>query len=547
MYSSDKFKNLKAPVFFIGAFIFLLLGAFYDFNFYDEGVILTGAYRVSAGELPYSSFWTMYSPGIYYFWSFIFSIVGKTLFIERIVSVVIAFVLVYYVYAVGLRYIKTNLNWTITSMCLVLFSAFPLYGRANLVALLLFIVFTFHYFSYIENKSIKQIIFCGIFAGMATLFRYEYGIYILIIGSCLNLFINLTLKAPDKKEKIKSFIKAESAFIMSYIVIVAPVAIYYLLSVPFELLMQQLYDVPTKIYTQYRYIPLPFFKFFTSGEIKSLFQLVKCIYETIMFLLPLSIVFYFIFSSFADKYEGKVHNIDHVFYQKLFLVAFALVFWSNVLIRADLEHLLPSLLPTFLMLGVLFKKTLNTRTKKVLFCCFVLFIMSYPFVGKMLNIAKSYSSSNAELIDIPAAGRIHTEKLKAASLSATVKFIQENTAKEDKIFVACERHDMIYINDVLFYFLAERLPAVFYHELHPGVATTDKVQLEIIASLEKNNVKYIVVSKVNFVTDNTVNSSTNSELLDYYIQENYTLERQFGDYSILKRVVAAPDNLALLP
>src|SRR5690606_4985608 len=64
-----------------------------------------------------------------------------------------------------------------------------------------------------------------------------------------------------------------------------------------------------------------------------------------------------------------------------------------------------------------------------------------------------------------------------------VEYISANTDSEP-IFVGNVRHDLISINDIGFYFLADRASATRYHELYPGVATTHSVQVSIIDDIK---------------------------------------------------------------
>lgn len=44
---------------------------------YDEGIILVASLLVRQGYIPYSDFWTMYSPGSFYLNALLFSILGE--------------------------------------------------------------------------------------------------------------------------------------------------------------------------------------------------------------------------------------------------------------------------------------------------------------------------------------------------------------------------------------------------------------------------------------------------------------------------------------
>ena len=53
------------------------------------------------------------------------------------------------------------------------------------------------------------------------------------------------------------------------------------------------------------------------------------------------------------------------------------------------------------------------------------------------------------------------------------------------LYAGLPRHDNVFANDVSIYFLAGRPIATRYHELHPGVTTTQAVQEEMVAELDR--------------------------------------------------------------
>ena len=77
--------------------------------------------------------------------------------------------------------------------------------------------------------------------------------------------------------------------------------------------------------------------------------------------------------------------------------------------------------------------------------------------------------------------------------AAAIKFIQKNVQVDQKIFVGNGRHDKIFANDAMFYFLAERRCATKFDLMAPGQATTAEVQNQIIRELVGNRVEYVVL------------------------------------------------------
>ncbi len=57
---------IRATLVFLMSYLILFIGMSLQPNVYDEGIILTGAMRVVAGELPHQDFYANYGPGQFY-------------------------------------------------------------------------------------------------------------------------------------------------------------------------------------------------------------------------------------------------------------------------------------------------------------------------------------------------------------------------------------------------------------------------------------------------------------------------------------------------
>jgi hypothetical protein len=54
--------------------------------------------------------------------------------------------------------------------------------------------------------------------------------------------------------------------------------------------------------------------------------------------------------------------------------------------------------------------------------------------------------------------------------------IQAHVPENEIIFIGNSQHEQIYVNNVTFYFLAERSSTTKYYDLEPGVVTTAEIQ-----------------------------------------------------------------------
>jgi hypothetical protein len=134
-------------------------------------------------------------------------------------------------------------------------------------------------------------------------------------------------------------------------------------------------------------------------------------------------------------------------------------------------------------------------------------------------------------------------KLERASCTYTgesqyqaIQYVRAHTQPGEPIFVGNQRHDIVFVNDVGFYFLADRPSATRYSELHPGVATTLQVQEEISGELESKNVNVLVLVDIpnsNEPNDSAISSGVH--YLDEYIRSQYALSAQYGEYQIWER------------
>jgi hypothetical protein len=117
-----------------------------------------------------------------------------------------------------------------------------------------------------------------------------------------------------------------------------------------------------------------------------------------------------------------------------------------------------------------------------------------------------------------------------------IAFVRARTGADEPIFVGNALHDRILINDVMFYFLADRPCPTPYHELHPGVATTLPVQQEIVEDIQAKQVAWVVT--VEWPASTELNGSAVSSgvrVLDEFIRANYRPIAEYGTYTVWQR------------
>jgi hypothetical protein len=222
----------------------------------------------------------------------------------------------------------------------------------------------------------------------------------------------------------------------------------------------------------------------------------------------------------------------------LIVVLFGLFGFNQARVRSDTIHTVQFFLPAALLLPVLMRgfPRIAPLTSYLVTSIGVVFFVALaikPVEGYMnlLNSRPAAERAARTTLPIGRPGQMSTEQAFAALE------IQHLTEKGDKIYIGLTRHDRIFANDVMLYFLAERHSPTRYHELHPGLVNTEPVQREMIADIERSDVKVVVLTDMfeGAREPNESDLSSGVTLLDDYIEEHYRFAQQIGSYRILKR------------
>ncbi len=110
-------------------------------------------------------------------------------------------------------------------------------------------------------------------------------------------------------------------------------------------------------------------------------------------------------------------------------------------------------------------------------------------------------------------------------------------------FVGLHRHDVVIVGTPRLYFILDRANATRYHELHPAIVDTARVQREIISDLQRKNVTFVILKHI--FSDEALDEVKKAFLrnlpevgatdLDEFIQANYVEVRKFGRYAFWAR------------
>lgn len=544
-YWNYRFKYLIPAILFLSTFLYLLDPIFRDVNIFDEALQIYGAMRVLNGDIPYRDFWAIYSPGQFYVLAALFKLFGPSLIVERIWDTLIRSLLALTVYLLSTRVVSRRLAalpWLVTTIWL---SYCTIYSYPAFPAFLFCLISIYLVFSYIsevinfQKRDTRWLIAAGITAGIAAVFRHDFGFYIFTTEIIIISIFSFLYRVEGEQKVVffnSSVVKPPLGYMLGMALFAFPISAYFLMKVPFSELVHQLVIFPATVFPDFRSIPYPSLfpdiPLLTSG---------KWPLKTYLWGLLKNIPFYFHFLVFplaVLHLWRKKRMISARDREKDWLLAMLLFFGlltiNQVLVRSDEYHLIQ----TLVLATIIFSALINESLKVWKFKPYLTYGLTAIVLAGILADPLSYFSFFKPAIPsgiyshgIERARHVAINPMQAAA----VEFIQNNVEKNESIYVGNTRHDKIFINDVMFYFLSEHHSATKYHELHPGSATTLEVQKQIVADIERNRVRYIVLKKIMIEREQAAESGAN--LLDDFIKKNYRIVERFGTYFILKRTM----------
>lgn len=509
------------------SFIFLLYMMRYGIFPYDDGVLLYGAERILAGNIPYRDFYLVYTPGNLYLLALVFKIFGPSIMIERILNTIVSLFILITTYLITRKLTKNfyALIFAIflTTFCIWLDSS---YANQN-IPLLFSLLSGLCFINYMIKEEKRYLIFSGLLIGVTALFRHDFGLYTFIAVTITLLAFEYHKNSDtcsDLFTKIKDAVKNWLVLLGSILIITIPPMIYFLMMVPVHDLYTAFIVFPTKIYTIYvqHSFPMP----------TNIFYLITIYFPIFILIITL------LWLLFKIKYRG----INQKEWIIIFLLLLGLVFLNSFRLLPYYPHMYLTMITSIILLSFLLSEYVridriisrfkhaekHDQNRNIIFTSFIILII---VVVCLFSIHIFYQTVNDNPLPLDTAKGsgifIHSS---LNDLKETVNYVQENIPPSEKIFIASYSQDKIIGNTPIFYFLTDRNSATKYSEIIDGVVNTPTVQNEIIDELKKNNVKFVILY------ESPQDESIGAMDLVQYIKSYYKPVKTIGYYIVYKLV-----------
>jgi hypothetical protein len=504
--------------------LFFLLASDYRVNIFDEGLVLTGAFRVLHGEAPSVDFYVNYGPAQFYVLAALFKALGANVLVARVYDAAVSSLIVGLAYG----YLKrTHSGWTAIScaVCVAgLLVEFQYHASPISVCIALSVAGALR-LSDVLAEDAERWAFLPVShsLGLLLLFRYDIALLatVAFVLPIVLVYASKVRRADlDRRRAGQRVVWAVLVLAVSPVLALALLALTGILSPA----VRDLLTYTGSNYVATRALPFPGPAQIWADPVDGL-----AVY------FPLVALLFALFTLQRARRDGLALHSERTLVSVWVFAIVTGLFFSKGFVRTSGPHMLfanvPAVLLVFLCLTRL--SSADTPRRRPVVC------LSLAFFG--LTIYQSWhvfplyrKLGELEIrSDLPALSffGVDPDRLFVA------RYIASNTDPGDRIHSATGRHDKIFLNDAVIYFLTQRLPATRWHHYDPGIQTTGPVQRQMIQGLEQSRAPLVLVD-VRWDAAAEPNESADTSgvrHMDTYLAQSYHLVGRYGDIFLFER------------
>lgn len=546
-YETLRSSLVQLAVVFLVSYFLLFIGMTRRPGFYDEGIVLTGAMRVAAGQIPHRDFYFIYGPAEIYILSGLFKVFGTSLLVERLFDLFIKALLVASVYGIVLSFCRRTIAVFISVITILWLYGMKEFGLATTPVSLLNLLGSYLILpAFAGPVSTRRMLAAGAISGAAALFRFDTGIALVGIHACV-LFIAICLRLKGTANRWLAFASIFWPYLLGFALLTIPPAIYYLSHAPVGAIFHDIIIFPARYYHRGRNLPFP------GIDLKGL--------ENLGVYLPIAIAGVSLYALVERRVRAAARLVNMPGQQEWFgfLVTFTLllvVMYLKGLVRAAPLQMYLAMIPSLLLIAVLFQhQAAFPRPVHISISC-LMWLSLLPAAWSALHEIRFeyvwHSSAAQRIFSLNGNGGHETEtawcKLENPLTTGfcffpeddrvhAIEFISSHTRPGQTLYVGVSHHDRIFANDNIIYFATQRLPATRWSHFDPDLQNRYDIQKQMAAELEQNAPPYIVLDS-EFELSREPNDSAKSSgvtLLDTYIHDKYHPSETFGTMSVWQR------------
>ncbi|MFN3819239.1 glycosyltransferase family 39 protein [Blastomonas sp.] len=526
---------------FLGALLALFLLMNRDINIYDEGIVLTGGLRTLAGDIPHRDYYSTYGPGQNYILAFIMKFFGHDILYARVYSILTMAAAVVVVYGLSAKRVSWIFALIPPVFCLAFFvgSQFHLYPVFPVI--LLSMTGSLFLLNGNPGYNITGVAIAGALAGVAALFRYDSGFFILA-AQCLALIIiaqGQTLSERMTKASIQVTVYGIASAATFF-----PFALSYLSVADFNDFYGDIIEFPINYYAEMRGLPFPGPKRLISHP------------EELAVYFPVLVMAVAGWDMLATKLWRRTSKSDSLqFPLMVIMMTMTVILYYKGVVRVGTSHMLMSIVPATVLCGLLADRLAARANLKTAWTMIAVLGLAPGLVVArelLIDVIKPDRTVLGWAMGLQPAEQDDCTPLQSASAIRlgsdylrVSNYIRQHSLAEERIFAALGRHDKIFVNPVYLYFSTDRLPGTHWHHFDPGLQTRADIQTQIVADLQRNKVNWVVrdFSFDDIKEPNKSSRSSGVKILDEYLASRYRPVASSGETQIwLAKTQKAPQE-----
>lgn len=541
-FIENKFLVLLWGITILGLFIFV---GHYSGILIDFGREVYYPQEILNGKILYKDLFNIYGPLAYQFNAVLYKIFGIKLSTLYGAGIFTSLLTVSGIYLIAQKFLSKFLSFAIGFFTIAIgvtatsiFNFHFPYSWAVMYGLTAFLYSLYFLLKYWDEKNTKNLYLSSFLAGIAITCKYDFLLYALIvfaisakeknwkvivsffiapilsfgalfiqglkIDSLVNSLLTTSLMA---KSKTLIYFYQNSGIYFNPKAIFTDFILFLKTAIPFGAILSGIYLFNKKKYVAIFLSVIGWILFLLLFSIKFAFGF-----------LPILLMLLFITELIKSKSENK-YDIKTIILALSAIAVCAKVFWVMLLGSYGNYYVSISLVALFAILFKYLPKNLEKVAGIYILAISLIIILSNSFALKHEN----------NKVSTPI-GTMHTSKAYAESSNELIKYIDQNTKKDDKI--------VIFPEGITINFLTQRSADDYYNSLLPLYTETFGEE-KIINHYKKNLPEFVIFNNLD-MKDYYFRFICQDYALEFcgFVQNNYKLQTVIGDefrYLIFKR------------